>query len=123
MIERYNILLKEWIEQQQASVILFDAYAFDTEIHNKILEGGYPYHFDGKPYILKYGGDLCYHDHAEISCYFNKGNYQEQVSPICPDPTDYFYYDRAHPTTFVHKLMSDAVYAHMQAHQKLSQGN
>ena len=50
-------------------------------------------------------------DHVEQSCYTNKGNYQDIVSPICKDPYEYFFYDRVHPTTYAHKIMADAVYA------------
>lgn len=115
LIESYNSQLLQLL-QNKKNILKFDAYNFDTKIHEKIVAGGYPYQFDGKYYVLKYGGDKCYLDHAHVSCYINKGNYQKQVSPICPDPTDYFYYDRAHPTTYVHKLMAEAVYEEFCAH-------
>lgn len=80
---------------------LFDAYQFDMNVVAGIKEGGYAYQYENVPYQLKF---------SKVACNLNNGNYIDNVSTPCKHPQNYFYFDRIHPTTFLHKVMADAVY-------------
>ncbi|WP_299011188.1 SGNH/GDSL hydrolase family protein [uncultured Shewanella sp.] len=83
------------------SVKLFDLHNFEKNIHEKIQQGGYPYHFKGQDYTLK---------HVTTPVYVNNGNYQTPQGPLKAYPETYYYFDRTHPTTQVHSLIAKAIY-------------
>lgn len=80
-----------------ARVMLYSAYDFDKALINKIDAGGAEYRWYRSSFRLENDLD---------ECYVNGGNYVERVAETCTKPESYFYYDRIHPSAYVHLEMA-----------------
>src|SRR3990167_2280313 len=83
-IQIYNQRLSEKSGDTK-EVILYDIFAFDTNMTKKMNSK-----------------DMCYQN--------SNGDYQNVAGSICNNPNQFFYYDRIHTTSSVNSLLADDVY-------------
>ncbi len=104
MTKRFNRRLNHTYNKS-TKVTIYNAYSFDKKIFSKRQR----YTWYRNKYILSI---------YRKPCYVNNGNYIERISQVCVNPWRHFYYDRIHPTTYVHKLMADDVYTVLSRKQQ-----
>lgn len=101
MVKAYNQQLAQDLKGMP-EVFLYDTFAFDNHIIQKINKGGYPYTFRKQHDVLKVAKTSCYQN--------NQGDYQNTVGAMCGNPETYFFYDRIHTTTNVNYLLAQDVF-------------
>lgn len=101
MIGAYNQQLSHDLKGMP-QVFIFNTFAFDDDLINKIINKQADYTVNGKQYALTNMSSSCYQN--------NQGDYQHVAGPVCTNPENYFYYDRIHTTNNVNYLLAQAVY-------------
>ena len=86
-------------EQPDASVLLFDFYAFSQGIRNNATQ----YNITDLSNPC-YNGRVAGHSLLPLSA----------PSAICTNPNSHSYWDAIHPTAFIHQLWGEAMAVHLQ---------
>lgn len=100
MIQTFNQNLNQHYANYN-TIRIYDSYAFDTAVIQKIKTDYYAYSWYRNQFQLK---------EVETPCYANHGNYVDRVERGCHTVWEHFFYDRIHPTTYVHNLMAKDLY-------------
>lgn len=95
LVQTYNQQLNDQLEHLP-NVYVVDVNDFERRMLLEIKAAGVQYHYQDKR--LKFT--------KTQACYINNGDYQHALDRLCTDPSRYYFYDQAHPSTYASRLFA-----------------